>query len=904
MAKLTIITSTYPKNMSKEYKLDSEGKLTKTTSANLSSGTYQVHDLPDLQSMADLLEGLNTNQVLVFGTPEYDSGVLTTKEKLKETADPSVISRSNDYLEFSPSAGWMFLDYDPKSKRAYTMEELKNLLELAIPDVFRAGAVMYPSSSSHIINTETKEDLTKNRGIHVYIPVVSASDIPRTGKALQDKLWSGGHGYIEISKSGAMLERTVLDPSVAQDAKVDFAAGAICHAPLTQERGKPWIIEPTSKDELLDTSKYVKSVRDQKTVNDIKQQKKDALEDQANDIKKAHVKERALREAKEETKQDHPDSAAIERCYDRILAAIDGKPLEESFILHVQFGKEFKPTTVKTILKDPARYNGLLCLDPIEPSYENDKVVGKIYSTEDKAYVNSFAHGGRKFPFKMKGQFTLSVDPKNFMATSRALIELIKEGSDFGFMYYEGDFYHRTGAHYEPVTKEHNSAFVRTYLEHARTVRGNNQVKPDNNMIANVMSCLQANALLEKLKDSPPPPFMMEKKDICQGLNTIFAPKRDKYGRIEHGRYIALQNGLYDLKTKTLQPHTDAYFCTSISPFEYDENAKCPLFTDTVNDWFDGDKETVDLYFMMLGYLLTDDTSAHKIFGLYGPPRGGKGVTQSVIQALVGSSGIFSTDLEALGTTHGLQGSIHKKVLLFADVKDSFTGRGSVGEKLLKISAADLDSIPRKYKDAYEGRHTARVVMFGNSPPAIPESSSALFNRFVIMSFTKSYLGREDATLTDRILEELPGIFNRAMEGYVEYQEGAKFKNPHASAEHVLQVRDAINPIPSFVEECCEVGSDFSVDNKLLYASYKNFMEESGRKPASLQSFCTRLKAYDVRYSSKRVRRGDYDGRVIQYLKLKNQHDNISLDNGCEFEVQSLPNSTVLAGKTIANGGE
>lgn len=904
MGKLTQITSIYPQRMSKEYKLV-DGVLQKSTSANLASGQYKILDIDGLEAMAALLTRLETNQVLVFGLPPADEGLLTTKDRIKQTMDPSIIARSNDYLTFSPAPSWMFLDYDPHGPRAYGMEELRSLLEHAIPDLFRAGAVMFPSASSNITDTTTGKDLTGNRGIHVYIPVATGKDISRASNAIQDRLWLNGYGYIEISKSGSLLERTLLDPSVAQDAKIDFAAGAVCHAPLKQCRPDPWIIEPTSKDAVLDTAKYIKQVRDKRQLEQVKQDAKEALRAQSLEIRENHARARALKEARDEVGNDTPNPEIIDRCYNRIMRAIEGKPLSPSFIIYVQFGSDMVPTTISTILADPSRYDGLLCLDPIEPDYEGNKVVGKIFFRGDKSFVSSFAHGGRKFPFGGSETFHLHIDRKNHMSTANAIIDLLTDAPEFGFLAHCGGFYQHVDSHYESVQDDESNMFLRTYLGNATCddKDGNPMpVNPDNAYIANVIEALRAQALVKIPEDAPPPPFMLEAQSVCHGLGRVYVPRKNDKGEVERGRYIALRNGLFDLETDSLAPHTLAYFNTSVTDFDYDENAKCPRMLETVGGWFDGDEETIDVYFRMLGYLASSSTEAHKIFGLYGPPRSGKGVTQSIIEALVGRSGIFSTNIEALTQPFGLQQSIYKKVLLFADVKDSFNGGGGAGERLLKISASDIDSIPRKHIGDYCGRHTARVVMCGNAPPRLPDSSRALFERFVIMTFTKSYLGMENENLTKELLAEMPGIFNRALQGYREWQSGIKFASPKASAEHVRQVRDAISPIPGFLEECCEVGEGFSIDKEVLYERYVSFTGLSGNHSKSKNVFFRDLYAYDMRFKSTRIRQNGRNGHIIEHIKLADYDSEITLANGQTFVKNSGPDSTVVTGKTILRG--
>ncbi len=101
-------------------------------------------------------------------------------------------------------------------------------------------ASWWASSSSYIYNEEKR--LNGLRAQRINFLVKNASDIPRAGKVLLDRLWLHGHGDIVVSKSGQLLEKTTFDGSVWQPCRFDFAAGAACSSTLTLQRGKPEVV--------------------------------------------------------------------------------------------------------------------------------------------------------------------------------------------------------------------------------------------------------------------------------------------------------------------------------------------------------------------------------------------------------------------------------------------------------------------------------------------------------------------------------------------------------------------------------------------------------------------------------------------------------------------------------------
>ena len=70
-----------------------------------------------------------------------------------------------------------------------------------------------------------------------------AADIPDAGQNLNLRLWAAGLGWIKASKSGQPLKRTILDASVYQPERLDFAGPPILGPGVIREPPEPQIIE-------------------------------------------------------------------------------------------------------------------------------------------------------------------------------------------------------------------------------------------------------------------------------------------------------------------------------------------------------------------------------------------------------------------------------------------------------------------------------------------------------------------------------------------------------------------------------------------------------------------------------------------------------------------------------------
>ena len=84
------------------------------------------------------------------------------------------------------------------------------------------------------------------------------------------------------------------------------------------------------------------------------------------------------------------------------VADVISKTLETSALppywpLHVWHGDALVEVTVAEVLTQKYTYHGSLCLDPLEPEYDDGRLVGKLYLDQSMPCINSFARGGQAY---------------------------------------------------------------------------------------------------------------------------------------------------------------------------------------------------------------------------------------------------------------------------------------------------------------------------------------------------------------------------------------------------------------------------------------------------------------------------------------------------------------------------
>ena len=234
-----------------------------------------------------------------------------------------------------------------------------------------------------------------------------------------------------------------------------------------------------------------------------------------------------------------------------------------------------------------------------------------------------------------------------------------------------------------------------------------------------------------------------------------------------------------------------------------------------------------------------------------------------------GPANVCAPTLAGLGTNFGLAPLIGGQLAIISDAR--LGGRAdqhTIVERLLSISGEDALTIDRKFRDPWTGRLNTRFLILTNELPRLADASGALVSRFILLKLSESFYSREDLGLTDRLLTELPGILNWAIEGWKRLQERGHFKQPKAALEAIQDLEDLSSPIAAFVRDRCEVGPTFEVEIDKLYEEWKSWCDANGRKPGAKQTFGRDLNAAVRTIRVTRPRDGDDRKRVYHGIGL------------------------------------
>jgi len=313
---------------------------------------------------------------------------------------------------------------------------------------------------------------------------------------------------------------------------------------------------------------------------------------------------------------------------------------------------------------------------------------------------------------------------------------------------------------------------------------------------------------------------------------------------------------------------TPQFFTLNALEFDPDPSAPEPkAWFAFLRQLFGDDRESRELLQQWFGYCLTGDTSQQKILLVVGPKRSGKGTIARVLTRLIGQENVSGPTTSSLAGSFGLQPLIGKNLAIVSDARFRGNNISTVVERLLCISGEDTLTIDRKYNSSVTMKLPVRFMFLTNEFPRASDPSGALPNRFLVLKLTRSFYGNEDTGLTDRLLSELPGILNWAIEGWRDLREWGNFEMPTSVLDVVQEIEELSSPVAAFVRENCVVKSGGRVSVDELYLAWTSWSAAEGRQfPTTRQTFGRDLSSA---FPSVERRRGTgqqsfYDGIAIR----------------------------------------
>lgn len=339
----------------------------------------------------------------------------------------------------------------------------------------------------------------------------------------------------------------------------------------------------------------------------------------------------------------------------------------------------------------------------------------------------------------------------------------------------------------------------------------------------------------------------------------------DKGNRPDPRQMLVCSNGLLHLQTMELFPSTAAFFSTLSLSFPFDPHAPQPVtWYKFLEELWPNDPESISTLQEIFGYFLVPDTRQQKLFLFVGPKRSGKGTIGRVLRDLLGPHNVSAPTFASLSKNFGLQPLIGKQLAIISDARiGPRTDSQVIVERLLSISGEDAINIDRKYLSQWTGQLSTRFLILTNELFRTPDASGAFASRFIILKLVNSFYGREDIGLTNRLLEELPGILNWAISGWQRLQGRGYFTISKSATETVQQFENLGSPLAAFVRNKCILSAEQETPTDKLHDACKSYCNENDIGwSGNIQAFGRDLRAVVPNLAVKQRRKS---GKQVRY---------------------------------------
>lgn len=338
---------------------------------------------------------------------------------------------------------------------------------------------------------------------------------------------------------------------------------------------------------------------------------------------------------------------------------------------------------------------------------------------------------------------------------------------------------------------------------------------------------------------------------------------------------LTFKNGTLEIETGRFRTFSETDYCSIGLDYDYDPDAKCPMWVQFIKDITGEDSLREDVLQTMCGYVLYPDCRFQKIFILVGGGSNGKSLFLEVISKLFGDNNV--SVVMPSGLTQEFQRVRLKDSLvnIGKDVKRDFSS-GEIREWLLNISDGTKIQACYKGQTHFDFSPRCKLIYSMNKPP-IASMIEGLERRFRFVRFPCSFVDfpdknnpyqkQKDVNLFEKLLGELPGIFNWTYEGYKILNAAGYFTDTIEQSELTQQFIENSDPVSVF---CNDYDTSFhgTVERNEIYNWYKAWCEDTGHKPLSRENFMPQfreqlknriLEDKQLRKNGVRVRVFDFD---------------------------------------------
>lgn len=333
-------------------------------------------------------------------------------------------------------------------------------------------------------------------------------------------------------------------------------------------------------------------------------------------------------------------------------------------------------------------------------------------------------------------------------------------------------------------------------------------------------------------------------KEIIHKLQRTTAASIDDFDRDEN--LIHVGNGVINLTTMELYPHSRTHLSLRKVAANYDPDAKCEHFQRFLNTSIE-ERDRIVIK-QMLGFTLLNNYRYRRAFILVGITHTGKTTLMNTIIAFLGEKNVKSISLQSLCDVSSYD--THDLATAMANVHDDLGPEDIKNFGRLKQLTGDSRIRAREiYGKPFDFWNKAKLIFSCNEIPPAPRSDDAYYGRWVIIPMNRQFVegSTADDSLGDKLKSpsELSGILNLAIAGLKTIKAEHGFSYPtDPKIQKMRYMAYSGDVIARFVSEAVLLEPDSVVTQRETYDLYCRFCGLCGTSPLGEISFFMKLPGY------------------------------------------------------------
>lgn len=303
-------------------------------------------------------------------------------------------------------------------------------------------------------------------------------------------------------------------------------------------------------------------------------------------------------------------------------------------------------------------------------------------------------------------------------------------------------------------------------------------------------------------------------------------------------KYLNVLNGLLNLDTFELEPHTPDLLTIVQLPVSFDPDADTSVIDEFLRQVMPED--CIPVFEEFAGYCLVPSMRHEKALLLIGEGGNGKGTLIAALASLLGKENVSGVSLQDLAENRFAAADLFGKMAnLHADIPNKVLENTS---RFKELVSGDLIRAEEKHKSPFTFRNRAKLVFSANEPPTSKDNTEGFHRKMLAIRFPNKFT---DRALRARLFdpESLSGFLLRALQGLRRLREQDEFTQSESIKEVLKAYRQHGDTVFRFVNECCVIDAEAMTPKQDLYNAYRNMCYQWGNQPVNQANFNSHLQA-------------------------------------------------------------